>query len=70
MYSLFPEINEKISRLDEIQNNMDLWDETEQLNKDLLDMDGFRKYKLQEEILKYFGFSQEQMDFNVLQLSG
>jgi|TARA_Y100001960_G_C14481693_1_gene732131 hypothetical protein len=47
MYSLFPEINEKIARLDEIQNNMDLWDETEQLNKELLEIDGFRKHKLQ-----------------------
>lgn len=70
MYSLFPEINEKIARLDEIQNNMDLWDETEQLNKELLEIDGFRKHKLQWEILKYFGFSEEQMEFNVLQLSG
>lgn len=70
MDNIFPEINKKIHRLNEIQNNMDLWDETEQLNKDLAEIDGFRKYELQHEILKYFGFSDDQMDFNVLQLSG
>ena len=70
MDNIFPEINQKIARLNEIQNDMDLWDETEQLNKDLAEIDGFRKFELQHEILKYFGFSDEQLDFNVLQLSG
>lgn len=70
MSNIFPEINKKIHRLHEIQNDMDLWDETEKLNKQLAEIDGFRKYELQQEILKYFGFSEEQMDFNVLQLSG
>ncbi len=32
--------------------------------------DGYARYDLQLEILKYFGFTDEQMDFNVLQLSG
>lgn len=49
---------------------MELWDETEQLNKDLAEVDWFRKFELQHEILKYFGFTEEQMNFNVLQLSG
>jgi hypothetical protein len=70
MDNIFPVINQKIKRLNEIQNDMDLWDETEQLNKDLAEIDGFRKHELQHEILKYFGFSDEQMNFNVLQLSG
>lgn len=70
MNNIFPEINQKIHRLNEIQNNMDLWDETEQLNKDLAEIDWFRKFELQHEILKYFWFSDEQLNFNVLQLSG
>ena len=70
MDNIFPEINKKIHRLNEIQNNMELWDETEKLNKELAEIDGFRKFELQHEILKYFGFSDEQMNFNVLQLSG
>jgi len=70
MDNIFPEINKKIHRLNEIQNDMELWDETEQLNKDLAEVDWFRKFELQHEILKYFGFTEEQMNFNVLQLSG
>ena len=54
MDNIFPEINQKIARLNEIQNDMDLWDETEQLNKELAEVDGFRKFELQHEILKYF----------------
>lgn len=70
MDNIFPEINAKINRLNEIQNNMELWDETEKLNKELAEVDWFRKFELQHEILKYFGFTDEQMNFNVLQLSG
>jgi hypothetical protein len=70
MDNIFPEINQKIHRLNEIQNDMELWDETEKLNKELAEIDGFRKFELQHEILKYFGFTDEQMNFNVLQLSG
>jgi hypothetical protein len=39
MDNIFPEINKKIHRLNEIQNDMELWDETEQLNKDLAEVD-------------------------------
>jgi hypothetical protein len=39
MDNIFPEINQKIARLNKIQNDMDLWDETEQLNKDLAEID-------------------------------
>ena len=53
MDNIFPDINQKIHRLKEIQNDMDLWDETEKLNKELAELDGFRKYELQHEILKY-----------------
>lgn len=70
MSNIFPEINKKIARIEEIGNDMDHWDEIEKLNQELADIDGFRKYELQLDILKYFWFSQDQLDFNVLQLSG
>ncbi|MCP4524012.1 MAG: ABC-F family ATP-binding cassette domain-containing protein, partial [Candidatus Gracilibacteria bacterium] len=46
------------------------WKETEKLNNYLREVDGYRKYNLQSDILKYFGLTEDQMDFNVLQLSG
>ncbi|MCP4524120.1 MAG: ABC-F family ATP-binding cassette domain-containing protein [Candidatus Gracilibacteria bacterium] len=70
MYQIFPEINAAIEELKSIENNPEEWEKTEKLNTYLRDVDGFRKYKLQSEILKYFGLTEEQMDFNVLQLSG
>ncbi len=70
MMWIFPEINEKINRLEEIKNDWNHWEEVELINKSLVEIDGFRKYNLQIEILKYFGFTEEQLDFNVLQLSG
>ena len=70
MLELFPEINKKIARLDEIQLDPESWEETEQLNKELIEIDWFKKHLLQIDILKYFWFSEEQMGFNVLQLSG
>ncbi|MDD5213124.1 MAG: ATP-binding cassette domain-containing protein [Candidatus Gracilibacteria bacterium] len=70
MLDLFPEINKQIERLNEIKENPEAWKETEDLNKLLVENDGFKKHTLQLEILKYFGFSDEQLDFNVLQLSG
>jgi ATP-binding cassette, subfamily F, member 3 len=70
MLEMFPKINKKIDRLNEIKNNSELWEEIEQLNKLLIEEDWFKKHTLQLEILKYFWFSDEQMDFNVLSLSG
>ena len=70
MLSLFPEINQQIYRLNEIQNEIESWEEIEKLNKSLIIQDGFKKHILQLDILKYFWFSDEQLDFNVLQLSG
>ena len=46
------------------------WEEIEKLSKELIEIDGFKKYNLQLEILKYFWFTESQLDFNVLQLSG
>jgi hypothetical protein len=39
MMELFPEINQKINRLNEINSNPDLWEETEKLNKELIEVD-------------------------------
>lgn len=70
MDNIFPEINEKIFRLQEIQEDWEKWEEIEALNKFLVDIDWFRKFELQKDILKYFWFSQEQMWFKISQLSG
>ena len=70
MLEVFPEITKKINRYNEIKENPDLWEETNKLNLELLEIDWYKKYDIQLEILKYFGFSDEQMGFNVLQLSG
>ena len=70
MNSLFPELTAKIHRLKEIKNNPDDWEEVEQLNKQLIEIDGFKKHILQWEILRYFGITDDQLDYNVLMLSG
>lgn len=70
MLEIFPEINKKINRLEEIKNDSESWEEIQNLNKELADIDGFKKYDLQLEILKYFWFSDKQFEYNVLQLSG
>lgn len=70
MLEIFPEINEKIYRLEKIKDDSEKWEEIEKLNKELVDLDGFKKHILQLEILKYFWFTENQLDFNVLQLSG
>lgn len=70
MNSLFPELTVKIHRLEEIKNDSDAWEEIEQLNKNLIETDWFRKHILQWEILRYFGITDDQLDYNVLMLSG
>gem|GEM_PF-3225522 len=54
MLEIFPEINKKIERLNEIKNDSEKWEEIEELNKYLIDNDGYKKHTLQLEILKYF----------------
>lgn len=70
MLQVFPEIHQKITTLNALGDDGNHWEEREKLNKELIEIDGFRKYALQIEILKYFGFSDDQLDYNVLQLSG
>ncbi len=70
MLEVFPEVTEKLQRYEEIKDNPDCWEEANKLNLELLEMDGYRKNTIALEILKYFWFSDEQMEYNVLQLSG
>jgi hypothetical protein len=39
MMEIFPEINEKINRLEEIKNDRENWAEIEKLNKELIEVD-------------------------------
>ena len=70
MNSIFPEITEKITRLEVIKNDPESWEEVEEITSRLTQLDGFKKHALQQEILRYFGISDEQLDYNVLMLSG
>jgi len=70
MLEVYPEINKNILRLNEIKSNKSKWKEIEKINKYLIEVDWFKKHNLQLEILKYFWFTDNQMNFNVLQLSG
>lgn len=77
MLTTFPEITKASQRLDEIEvlinqnseNSFSLLEEQEALMQFMVQNDGFQKYGMQREILKYFGFTKEQMDFKVSQLS-
>jgi ATP-binding cassette subfamily F protein 3 len=70
MLMVFTEITEKINRLTEIEYDDAHWEEADNIKSYLRENDGYRRYELQTEILKYFGFTDEQLDFNVLSLSG
>lgn len=84
MLEIFPEITKKINRLEELKEEVksgwtqgsplhgedNIVNEIEKLNKEIAEVDWFKKYSLQLDILKYFWFSDEQMNFNVLSLSG
>lgn len=70
MLMVFPEITEKMNRLNEIEYDDAHWEEADVIKAYLREYDGYRRYELQTEILRYFGFTEEQLNFNVLQLSG
>lgn len=70
MNMLFPEISAKIETLEQLQKVWEDWEVIEKLNKELIEMDGFKKHILQKEILRYFGISDSQLEYNVLSLSG
>lgn len=69
MLMVFPEITEKMNRLREIEYDDAHWEEVESINMYFRENDGYRKYDLQTDILKYFWFTDEQIDLNVLSLS-
>lgn len=54
MLAVFPKITEKIERLGEIQYNDEMWEEIDQIQTFLRENDGYRRYDLQTNILKYF----------------
>jgi len=54
MLTVFPDITEKIHRLHEIEYDKDYWEETQEIKEYIKNCDGYRKYDLQKEILKYF----------------
>lgn len=70
MLMVFPDITAKVNRLKEIENDDSHWEEIDEINTYLREYDGYRKYDLQTEILRYFWFSDEQLNLNVLLLSG
>ncbi len=70
MLMVFPEISAQMDRLHAIEHDDAHWEEIDMINSYLRENDGYRKYELQTEILKYFWFSDEQLDLNVLSLSG
>lgn len=70
MLMVFPEITAKINRIAEIEHQDEHWEEAHAIKAYLRENDGYFKYDLQLDILRYFGFSEKQLDFNVLQLSG
>jgi ATP-binding cassette, subfamily F, member 3 len=68
--TILPSIAVKIERIEEMKNNPNMWEETNILNKELIELDGYKKYTLLQEIHRYFGISDEHLDYNVLKLSG
>lgn len=77
MESCFPEITKDIKRLDELGELMvTAWHDIYDLiyeQSDVLDRlsmnDGYKKYEMQCEILKYFWFSDYHLNLNINQLS-
>lgn len=77
MLSVYWDITQKVRELEEIKQKIDnnaeniihLLEMKKDLEHYLADNDGFNKYSMQVDILKYFWFSQEQLDLKISQLS-
>ena len=77
MLTTFPKITKTVERLNEIKLllNKEQWDsialleEQSELIEWMLMNEAYQKYDLQKEILKYFWFTNEQMNFKISQLS-
>ena len=70
MKLVFSEITKKVEELEKLKLENKETKKIAQLTQELLDIDWFKKYDLQLNILKYFWFSQEQMKQKVSSLSG
>jgi hypothetical protein len=77
MLTTFPEITTKVERLEEIkklldekpENSIEFIEEQNEIIERMLLNEAYQKHDLQQEILKYFGFSKEQLSFKISQLS-
>ena len=78
MLTTFPEITRRVERLEEIKQLLDWWngdaislieEQSEHIERMLM-YEAYQKYDLQKEILKYFWFTREQLDFPIKKLSG
>ena len=77
MLTTFPEVTKTVERLNEIKQLLDkgewdsiaLLDEQSELIEWMLMNEAYQKYDLQKEILKYFWFTNEQLNFKISQLS-
>lgn len=77
MLTALPDITAKSKRLDEIdellksnhENSIELVDEQSELIQRMINNDWYQKYWLQTEILKYFGFTKDQYNLKISQLS-
>ncbi len=54
MLMVFPDITERVDRLAEIEWDDEQWEEADVIKTYLRDHDGYRRYDLQTEILRYF----------------
>ena len=70
MFSTFPEITENIKILEKLKKENKNHKKQQEIIEFLKENDGFRKYDLQLDILKYFWFKKEQLDLKIWQLSG
>lgn len=62
MLMVFPGITSAMRRLEEIEYDDEHWEEADRLGAYLREHDGYRRYELQTEILRYFGFRDEQLE--------
>lgn len=77
MLTTFPEITKNVERLNEIKqlleneegDSITLLEEQNELIERMLMNEAYQKYDLQKDILKYFWFTKEQMNFKISQLS-
>ncbi len=79
MLTVFPEITKDTKRLEQIEDMLlsewnadyvELNDEREEIVERFSHSDWYRRFELQTSILFYFWFTEQQLDLNVLQLSG